>query len=178
MDIFAASNRLMAMDDATWRRHANPLSGWTRFAILPALSLAVWSRVWLGWGAIVPVLAVVLWTWANPRAFPPPDDYGRWISRGVLGERLWLDRARRAVPMHHARAAWATTAVAALGVLPFIWGIWRLDPFATLLGLALMIGGKMWFLDRMVWLHADLTGTRPGTPLTDPTLPEPERSVT
>ncbi len=176
MDIFAASERLMGMDDTAWRRHANPVSGWTRFAILPVFALAIWSRVWIGWGALVPVALVVAWTWINPRAFPPPADYGAWMSRGVLGERLWLDRARRDIPAHHIRAARITTAVAATGLPPLAWGLWALDPFATLLGLALGIGGKAWFVDRMVWLHADLTGTVPGTPLSDPTLPEPERS--
>jgi hypothetical protein len=34
------------MGDEAWLRHANPWSGWTRFAtVLPLLSLAVWSRV-------------------------------------------------------------------------------------------------------------------------------------
>jgi len=175
MDLFAASERLMRMDDAGWRRHANPLSGWSRFAILPALALAVWSRAWIGWAALLPIAAVVAWTFVNPRAFPPPRDYGAWMTRGVLGERLWLDRARRAIPAHHARAAWITTATAATGLPVLAWGLWSLDVFATLLGLALSMGGKAWFLDRMVWLHADLTGTTPGTPLPDPTLPDPER---
>lgn len=171
MDIFGAAERLMAMDEESWRRHANPLSGWTRFVILPAFALAVWSRVWLGWGAALPIAAPILWTFVNPRAFAPPADFGAWMSRGVLGEQLWLDRSRRPIPAHHLRAAMLTTGVAAAG-LPFLaWGLWALDPFATLFGLALSCGGKAWFVDRMVWLHADLTHTTPGTPLADPTLP-------
>lgn len=173
MDLFAAAERLMGMSDADWRRHAHPLSGWTRFAILPAFALAAWSRVWLGWWALVPVAALVVWTFVNPRAFPPPADYGAWMTRGVLGERLWLGRSGRALPAHHVRAAWMTTAVAASGLPALGWGLWALDPFATLLGLALSVGGKAWFLDRMVWLHADVTGSTPGTPLPDPTLPHP-----
>lgn len=179
MDLFRAAERLMAMDARDWLRHANPLSGWTRFAILPAFALAVWSRAWLGAGALVPVVALTVWTFVNPRAFPPPADFGAWISRGVLGERLWLDRARRAIPAHHLRAGRLATLVAAAG-LPFLaWGLWAFDPFATLLGLVLAVGGKAWFLDRMVWLHADLTGTTPGTPLADPGLPPaPEPDAT
>ena len=177
MDIFAASERLMRMDDDGWRRHANPLSGWTRFAILPLFALALWSRVWIGWGAVFPVVLLVVWTFVNPRAFAPPADYGAWMTRGVLGERLWLERAQRPIPAHHIRAAHVTTAVAASGLAVLGWGLWVLDPFATLLGLALCVGGKAWFLDRMVWLHADLTGSEPGTPLPDPFLPETERPM-
>jgi hypothetical protein len=158
----------MGMSDATWRRHANPWSGWTRFAILPAFALAVWSRVWIGWAALLPVAALIGWTFINPRAFPPPADYGAWMTRGVLGERLWLDRANRPIPAHHARAAFLTTIVAASGLPLLAWGLWVLDPFASFAGLTLAVGGKAWFLDRMVWLHADLTGTTPGTPLPDP----------
>lgn len=173
-DIFALSERAMRMTDADWRRHANPLSGWTRFAILPLLAATLWSRVWIGWGCLMPVAGIVAWTGINPRAFPAPADYGAWMSRGVLGERLWLDRARRALPAHHIRAARVTTAVAATGLAPLASGLWALDPFATLLGLALTIGGKAWFVDRMVWLHADPAGTTPGTPLRDPDLPDPD----
>jgi len=52
--LFRMAERLMAMDDAVWMRHANPASVWSRIVTpLPLLPLAVWSRVWLGlarWG--------------------------------------------------------------------------------------------------------------------------------
>ena len=32
VDLGDASEKLMGMDDATWRRHANPWSGWSRVA--------------------------------------------------------------------------------------------------------------------------------------------------
>ncbi len=38
------------MTDAVWQRHTNPWSVWTRYASLPLLIVAIWSRVWLGWG--------------------------------------------------------------------------------------------------------------------------------
>lgn len=172
MDLFAAAERLMTMDEATWRRHANPLSGLTRFTALPLLALAIWSRAWIGWGALLAVAAVAAWIWINPRAFSPPKDYGHWMSRGVLGEQIWLARDRIAIPAHHIRAAHATTALSALGAVLLLYGLVALDLAATLGGTLLTIAGKTWFVDRMVWLHADLTGTMPGTPLADPTLPD------
>jgi hypothetical protein len=35
------------MTDDAWQRHANPWSVWTRFAAIPLMILAIWSRVWL-----------------------------------------------------------------------------------------------------------------------------------
>ena len=170
----AAAARLMRMTDATWLRHANPWSGWTRFAILPGFALAAWSRVWIGWtGAGLLATALVAWTFANPRAFPPPTDFGAWISRGVLGERLYLSMGT-AVPPHHRRAATRLAFAAALGLVPLALGLAALAPAATLLGLALAVGGKMWFIDRMVWVHADLTGAPPGVPLRDPGFTAPK----
>jgi hypothetical protein len=37
------------MTEDAWKRHANPWSVWTRFAAIPLMILAIWSRVWLGW---------------------------------------------------------------------------------------------------------------------------------
>ncbi|MBV6657158.1 MAG: hypothetical protein KI785_05250 [Devosiaceae bacterium] len=173
MDLIKAAERLMRMDEATWLRHANPWSVWTRFTCLPLLVLAVWSRQWLGWWALVLFALAAAWTWYNPRAFPPPDEFGSWASRATLGERIYLARRSHAVPRHHIRAAHVLAALSALGLPPLIYGLWAFDWWATISGVALMILPKVWFCDRMVWIHADLTGIPPGTPMPYPTLPEP-----
>lgn len=161
MGVFRMAERAMAMDDATWARHANPLSGYSRMVILPALTLAIWARVWLGWWALVPVATLVLWAFVNPRAFPPPDTTAAWITRGVLGERVFLNRATVPVPAHHVAWAQGLTWVAAAGVPPLAWGLHALDPGFTIAGLALTMGGKLWFLDRMVWLWQDMRDADP-----------------
>ena len=150
------------MSDAVWARHANPWSVWTRVAILPLGVLAISSRVWLGWWALVPVLALVAWTFANPRAFPPPRTTGSWASKGVLGERVWLNREAVPIPAHHARAANVLTAVSALGLPPLVWGLVMLEVWPTLFGMALTMLGKLWFVDRMVWLYEDMKDAHPG----------------
>lgn len=154
----SATETLMAMSDETWARHANPLSGWSRVTILPLLVLAVWSRVWLGWGCLVPVALVGAWTWLNPRVFPRPASLDNWMSRGVLGERIWLARRQSPVPAHHRRMPTILAGASAAGLAPLAWGLWMLDPWPTALGLVLMMGAKLWFLDRMVWLHRDVAG--------------------
>ena len=170
MDLYVAAERLMAMDDATWRRHANPWSAWTRFSVLPLLAAALWSRAALGWWALVPVALVLVWAFINPRLFQEPDDFGAWASRGVLGERVFLDRGNRSINPAHLRAAHMLTVISAIGIVPFAIGLWTYDLSSTVLGIVLMTGAKMWFVDRMVWIHVDATGVPLGEPLSNPVL--------
>ncbi len=145
----------MAMDDATWARHANPWSVWTRIPILPLLALAIWARVWLSWWCLVPVGCLIVWALVNPRAFPAPEHTNHWASRGVMGERLFLARSIEPILEHHRRAALLLTWASALGLLPLIYGLWVFNAWAVLFGLALTVGSKIWFVDRMVWIYQD-----------------------
>lgn len=144
----------MGMDGAVWRRHANPLSVYSRMLILPALALAVWSRVWIGGWALLPVALVLVWTWVNPRFFAPPAHLDSWAARGVLGEQVFL-RRRADLPGHHRRWAVGLGAAAVPGVLWLGWGLWRLDLQGAIAGVILAMLPKLWFLDRMNWLYAD-----------------------
>ena len=144
----------MAMDDRVWLRHANPLSGWSRMTVLPLIALAVWSRVWLGWGALVPVALALVWLWWNPRAFAPPERFDSWMSKGVLGERIFLEH-RAALPAHHRRAARVLAWLSLPGALVMIWGLWALWWEGAVFGVALSMLPKVWFVDRMVWIHED-----------------------
>ncbi|MBX6373856.1 MAG: hypothetical protein IRZ13_06400 [Acetobacteraceae bacterium] len=147
------------MDEATWARHANPWSVWTRVAILPLMALAVWSRVWIGWWALLPVALLVVWTWLNPRAFPPPRSFESWAAKGVLGERLWIARREGApLPERHRRLPLVLNGVSAAGLVPLVYGLVVLDAWATLFGLSVTMVGKLWFVDRMVWLYEDVRG--------------------
>ena len=161
MDLFKLAERGMAMDDATWMRHANPLSVWTRFTCLPLIVLAVWSRVWLGWWAVVPLALALWWTWVNPRAFPPPASTDNWASKGTFGERVFLNRKAVPIPAHHARWAMVLGALSAVGLPPLGWGLWQLDVAVTMLGLVLVVLPKVWFVDRMVWLYEDMKDAHP-----------------
>jgi hypothetical protein len=161
MDLYVAAERLMGMRSADWRRHANPWSVWTRIPTGPLLVLSAYSRAWLGWWCLLPVAVLLVWVIVNPRAFPPPARLDSWAARGVLGERLFLQRQRLAVPTEHRRAAAVTTAISLAGLPALAWGLAVLDPWATILGAALVVLGKMWFVDRMVWLHDDMTRLDP-----------------
>lgn len=145
------------LDEEGWARHANPWSGWTRFATLPLLALAGWSRVWIGhwWLAILAVLCA--WLWINPRLFAPPRHWNAWITRGVLGERLWLARDTVPVPPRHRRLPKVLSGVALAGFALMIWGVVVLGTWPTLAGMAVVLLAKLWFVDRMAWLHQDMT---------------------
>mgnify|MGYP005848912311 CR=1 FL=1 len=151
-----------SMSDDAWARHANPWSGWTRFiTVFPLLILAVWSRVWLGWWSLIPVAIALFWTWLNPRIFPKPLSTDHWISRGVLGERVWLNRDQISVPPHHHRIPNVLNGISALGGIFVVWGLIRLNLCLTLLGFVLVTLGKLWFIDRMVWLYQEMKDTNP-----------------
>lgn len=133
---------------------------WTRIPILPLLALGVWSRVWLGWWCLLPIGILIAWALINPRAFPPPTHTNHWASKGVLGERLFLDRKNNPIPQHHQRAAMLLTWVSVVGLVPLVYGLWVYAVWAVLLGLVLTVGAKMWFVDRMVWLYDEAQAPR------------------
>lgn len=158
MNVFAAMERLMSMDERIWARHANPWSVWTRFSVLPLLALTVWSRVWLGWGALLAVALVLVWVWANPRVFAVPRSTDNWASKVVLGEQVFLTR-RSDVADHHMVATRLLAFVTVPGALVMIWGLWALWWDWAMFGTVLTMGSKAWFCDRMVWIYEDMTST-------------------
>jgi hypothetical protein len=153
--------RSFQMDEETWERHANPWSVWTRFTAWPLIALAAWSRARLGWLAIIPLIGSVLWTWFNPRIFDKPRSTDNWASKAVLGERVWANRNTVPVPEQHRRMPSILNGVAGLGSIIAIWGLLRLKPWPTLFGTALIYAGKLWYLDRMVWLYEDMKEENP-----------------
>lgn len=153
--------QLFAMSDETWARHANPWSVWTRFTALPLMMAAVWSRVWLSGWAWGPVVLSLLWTWFNPRVFRRPSSTDNWASMAVLGERVWLHRKVVPVPPYHRAVPNLLSGLALMG-LPFIvWGLCTLEIWPSLVALLLTYAGKVWFLDRMVWLFRDMKDLDP-----------------
>jgi hypothetical protein len=83
------SSRFSAVTRAFWQRHANPWSGWTRVLAYPLLMLGVYRRD----GRLL--AGTTLFVLLNPVLFPAVDSDEAWMSRVVLGERLWLSEGRK-----------------------------------------------------------------------------------
>lgn len=162
MDLAKFSEKLMAMNDAQWQRHANPWSVWSRFTVLPLLSLAVASRLVLGLYALLPCALCLLWVWLNPRLFGAPKTTNNWASMGTFGERVYLNRANVAIPAHHQRAAIVLQTLSVLGLPVYVYGLYSLDWPTLILGNLWVMVFKAWFVDRMVWLYQDMQAHDPG----------------
>ncbi len=139
-----------------WLKHANPWSVWTRFATLPFLILAIWSRVWIGWYSLIPIGILIVWLTFNPILFKKPKNFESWASKSVLGEKYWSERKKKAVPKHHYIIISTLTFLQSLGGIILIIGLWKLDIYLTFLGMVVIYLSKMWFLDRMVWIYKEL----------------------
>jgi hypothetical protein len=148
-------SKLFLPDDESWLRHANPWSIWTRFATLPFVVLSIWSRVWLEWYCLVPILLLVLWIWLNPKLFSKPKSYDNWGSKAVLGERILMKRKDTPIPAKHHRIIVILNTLQVIGSLILIYGLYSLNIYITIHGVTFVYLAKMWFLDRMVWLYED-----------------------
>lgn len=158
MKLAALSERLMAMSDETWARHANPWSAWSRLTTLPLIGLAVYSRIWLGWWALIPVALTLFWLWLNPRLFAPPRRHDAWMTRGVFGERVWLRRAEEPIPRRYVRPGQILSGLSALGFLAFVYGLWRLEIWWTLGGLAVSMIAKLILVRMLAALYDEVSG--------------------
>ena len=152
----------MSMDEATWERHANPISVWTRVATgLPLILGATWSVKPLGYWSLAVIAPVVFWIWLNPRLFSVPTKTNNWGSKVTFGERIWLNKAERSIPNHH--RTWATflSIVSGIGFVIALVGAYQNHLLLTVVGGTISWFGKMWFCDRMVWLYTDMKDSNP-----------------
>jgi hypothetical protein len=152
---------LFKMDEKARRRHSNPWSVYSRFSMIPLLGVAFWSRVWLEWLSVVPVLVVLLWVWLNPRLFSEPKSTNNWASKVVLGEWVWMRRKQVPVPNHHRYAPNILSAIGAFAMILFIWGLATVELWPTVFGGIVTIISKLWFADRMVWIYEDMKDAIP-----------------
>ena len=132
-----------------------PEGGQTRHSRFALAAFVFW--LW----ALLPVAVIAVWLRINPGFFAVPARRDAWMSRGVFGERVWLNRKAVPIPAHHARMAHVTSAVSLAGLAVSLYGLIAGHFTAAALGWAIMMLGKLWFIDRMVWLYEDMRDTNP-----------------
>ncbi|HDR74007.1 MAG TPA: hypothetical protein ENN85_08895 [Methanoculleus sp.] len=147
---------LFNLTDENWMKHANPWSVWTRYSVLPLIVLAFWSRIWIGWWALIPVLVSLAWMFLNPVFFKKPASTNNWASKSVLGERVYLNRDTTEIPKHHKVMPNILNGISSIGMLIAIYGVVVLSVWPAICGISLAYVGKSWYLDRMVWLFEDM----------------------
>ena len=155
--------RLFGLKGDSWQRHANPLSVWTRFAVMPLLALAVWSRDWIGWWSLAAVVGALAFMMVNPMLFGEPRSTRNWASKGVFGEHIWSDRDTVEVPPQFltSRVPAVTYAVQAAGLAVLAYGLVELDLLLVVSGLVIVQFANAWYIDRMVLLFEDMKGRHP-----------------
>ena len=152
--------KAFGLDGDAWMRHANPASVWTRFSVLPLLALAIWSRDWIGVWCLVPIAAAVAWMFVNPLLFKAPTSTRNWASRGVLGERVWVDRDKVDLPEQFRSpvVSWIANGYSVIGVGVLAYGLVDLRPARDPGRPAADPGGQGLVLDRTALLFAEMRG--------------------
>ena len=154
--------RAFGLTGESWMRHANPASVWTRFAVLPLLAASIWSRDWIGWWSVIPIVLSLAFMVVNPRLFPEPRSTRNWASKGVFGERIWADRKTAEIPdQFRATVPNVTYAFQAVGMAALVYGLIALNIRDVITGIVIVQCAKAWFIDRMVLLFEDMKARRP-----------------
>ncbi|MFD9947440.1 DUF6653 family protein [Nonomuraea sp. NPDC059023] len=153
----------IGLSDQGWKRHANPWSVWTRFAAIPLMILAIWSREWIGWWSLLPIGLVVVWLFVNPYAFPAVTTPTSWSSKGIYGEQLWLQH-KSLVSADHRKILRLLIAAGSAGFALIGYGLVVLDVWPTVFGATLTVIAQLWRIDRMGLLYEERKHAREGAP--------------
>ena len=72
-----------------------------------------------------------------------------------------MNRKKIPVPSHHRYLPNILSVVGAVGAIPFVWGLYLLEIWPTVLGGVVIVMSKVWFADRMVWIFEDMKDVTP-----------------
>ena len=149
--------RVFGLEGDAWMRHANPRSVWTRFTCLSLLALAIWSRDWIGWYSLIPIVTAMVWMLVNPRFFGVPTSTRNWASKSVFGERIWVDRTSVELSeQFRSHVPNLANAYSCIGLALLAYGLIALQVWPVVAGIVIVHGAKLWYLDRMVLLFEDM----------------------
>ncbi len=147
------------MNDEAWRRHANPWSVFTRFVAIPAMILAIWSRTWIGWWALLPISMTLVWLWINPHVFPAVSATSSWAAKGIFGERLWLE-GQSEFPRDYGPILRWLMSIGVVGLIMIAWGLFAFHVWVTIIGTVLVVMAQLWRIDRLGILYESIMSNK------------------
>lgn len=109
---------------------------------MPALAVGLYfHNLWV-------LGAVLIWLIINPMVFPKPKTVDNWMSKGVLGEKLYFQDGRKLKKD-------LPTLLNIINVpvfMAFLYFSWQQAVIPMILAGLLTMVVKFWFIDRMVAL--------------------------
>lgn len=87
---------------------------------------------------------------------PVPVHIDNWGAKAVFSERVLLNRKNVPIPAHHRLVPHLLSILSALGIPLLLSGLYALAIWPTLFGSTVIYLGKLWFVNRMVWLYEDM----------------------
>jgi hypothetical protein len=90
----------------------------------------------------------------NPGAFPAVDVPTCWASKGIYGERIWLQQ-RDSLSSENRRVLRLLVIPGAAGIALVAWGLIALDVWPTVFGAKLVVLAQLWRIDRLVRVYDD-----------------------
>lgn len=133
---------MAVLPDNIWERHTNKWSGWTRVLVIPLLFVALWHH------SGVAVFFIILWIIVNPMAFPPPKSTDNWMSKGVMGEKIYTQNG-----VFHWDFPTFLNIINGLTFFPSLYFMYMQNFWPALYLATFSIVVKFWYLDRMVFLY-------------------------
>ena len=144
---------MAVMKDKTWERHANPLSVFTRIISYPLVFIPLWfisdfiNDPYSNWNIGVIGIIVIIWFTINPRIFKKPKNFDSYLSRGVLGEKLWTENRKID------NFSTALTIIIAPFFLISLYTTYMQLFWETMFFASFPFVLKLWFIYRMVFLY-------------------------
>ncbi len=129
------------LSEKTWKKHANPLSAWSRAISFVLLPIIIWYHSWYL------LIAYIIWLIINPRLFPPPKNLNDWISRAVIGEQIYTSTGKLKADL-----STALNLANLITVIALIYSAYQRLLWPTVLLTIISYFLKFWFLHKMVKL--------------------------
>ena len=125
-----------------WKRHTNPLSGWTRVTAFLLIPIPFWFQNWYLLIGLLVFFAI------NPLLFTEPKSKNNWMSKSILGEELWTKKGvlQKDFPT-------VLNLFNGLFFFILIYGAYNNLLEITVLSTLLSSVFKLWYLDRMVFYY-------------------------